>query len=283
MAIIADKFLFSSGQSLLGTPASVHEKKTLGLTSTASAKLYVKRLRPKLLDAQTRLFANQQHSLLVVLQGMDTSGKDGLVRHIFRHVNPVGLLVSSFGPPEGRERREHFLARYRRSTPPAGYVGVFNRSYYEQLMYLRVHPEQRVSPISDDEEKSELFSIREFEKELLREKVKILKVFLHVSEEEQRQRLLGRANNPKKSWKLQRADLVDRRLWAEHYCAFQRAMAETHVAWAPWYVVPADDKWVARYIVANIVLDTLEALAPSYPQPDKALQILIEDVRRELG
>ena len=260
------------------SPTRVRSADRVDSDSLRNAKRALKQIRSGLLDAQSRLFACHQDSILIILQGMDTSGKDGLIRHVFRYANPVGLAVHSFGPPTDAEEREHFLDRYRRALPPQGHICVFNRSYYEQLMYLRVHPQPQSKGASADE----LQTILRFEDRLVHNNTVLLKFFLHISKEQQRVRLLSRANNPEKSWKLQRADLVDRRLWLEHYDAFQDAIEKTHSDQAPWYVIPADDKWMARYVVVSVVLDVLHQLAPEYPVPDQVQRKLISDVRREL-
>lgn len=269
---------YSKAQALPEVPTRMTSSVEPEFSSRKAARRALRRLQCELMDAQSRLFARRDSSLLLILQGMDTSGKDGLIRHVFRQVSPVGLQVHSFGPPSEPETHDHFLARYRRALPKPGYISVFNRSYFEQLMYLRVHPELRPRAVTATEAAAEVRAICEFERALPKQGVTVIKVFLHICKAKQKKRLLSRATAPEKNWKLRRADLTDHRMWDQHYRAFQEAMDQTDFDAAPWFVVPADDKWAARYWVALLILQTLEHLAPEYPKPDLRKRSLIRDV-----
>jgi PPK2 family polyphosphate:nucleotide phosphotransferase len=225
-------------------------------------------------EAQERLFASGQRSLLIILQGMDTSGKDGIIRHVFRGMNPQGCRVIGFKAPNSEELGHHFLWRPMRFLPPKGLVSIFNRSYYEEVLVVRVHPKflesQNLMPYKklSDLWKRRYEEIRMFEKTLVDSGTSVLKFYLHISQEEQRKRLLERLQTPEKHWKFNAGDLAERKLWKEYEEAFEEALPATSTKQAPWYIIPADDKWYARACVADLISNHLESLELEYPKVD---------------
>lgn len=215
-------------------------------------------------DLQARLYAEARHALLIILQGRDASGKDGVVRKVFGACNPAGCTVTSFRTPTPLELRHDFLWRVHHAVPPKGMIGIFNRSHYEDVLVVRVHelvPEEVWSRRFDQ--------INAFEHMLDENGVRILKFFLHISHEEQREQLLERLTDPKKNWKFRPGDLDDRALWDEYTAAYRDALKRCSTPWAPWFVVPADDKDVRDYLIARTVVETLESLRPRYPKADR--------------
>lgn len=225
--------------------------------------------------AQERLYAGNRRSLLVILQGMDTAGKDGIVRHVLRGVSPLGCRVHSFRAPNSEELEHHFLWRPMRFLPPKGMIAIFNRSYYEEVLVVRVHPKfldaQNLVPYEslDALWHRRFQEIRAFEKTLVDSGTSVLKFFLHISKKEQRKRLLERLENPEKNWKFNAGDLEERKLWNQHAEAIEGALSHTSTKEAPWFVIPADDKWFARAAVADILANHLESLELEFPQISK--------------
>ncbi|MEM7052274.1 MAG: PPK2 family polyphosphate kinase [Acidobacteriota bacterium] len=237
----------------------------------------------RLAELQRRLYAEDHWSVLLVFQAMDAAGKDGTIRAVLTGVNPAGFQVSSFKQPSAEELDHDFLWRTTRRLPERGRIGVFNRSYYEELLVVRVHPEylggQRLPrPISPEERWPERFaSIRQHEEHLARNGCLVLKFWLNVSREEQRRRFLARIDNPKKNWKFSASDVRERGYWYDYMAAYQDVINETSRPWAPWYAIPADNKPYMRLRVAEIVVDALERLDPQYPElPEDELRALAE-------
>lgn len=223
-------------------------------------------------QTQDRLFASNSRSLLIILQGMDTSGKDGIIRHVFRGINPQGCRVCGFRAPNSEELDHHFLWRPMRFLPPKGMISIFNRSYYEEVLVVRVHPKfldaQNLMPYKklSDLWKRRYEEIRMFEKTLTESGTSVLKFYLHISRDEQRKRLLERLETPDKHWKFNAGDLAERKLWKEYQEAFEDAMEATSTKASPWYVIPADDKWYARAAVADLISGHLDSLDLEYPK-----------------
>ena len=224
---------------------------------------------------QELLYASDRYTLLVIFQGMDTSGKDGAIKHVMRGVNPQGCEVTSFKHPSATELQHDFLWRTTRELPERGRIGVFNRSYYEEVVVVRVHPELlRAEGLPDASArdgkvwKARYRSIVDLESHLARSGMHIIKFFLHVSKEEQRQRLLARLDDPEKRWKFSAADLDERKLWPDYMDAYAKCLGATSTSHAPWYIVPADDKLNARLIVSQAIADTLAKLDMRYPDLD---------------
>jgi PPK2 family polyphosphate:nucleotide phosphotransferase len=226
----------------------------------------------RLAKLQERLYANHQWALLVVLQGMDAAGKDGVIKHVMSGVNPQGCKVHAFKAPSPEELDHEFLWRAAVRLPTRGDIGIFNRSYYEEVLVVRVHPEmvarEKVPPrlVDKDVWAQRFEDINAFERHLTRNGIAILKFFLHISKDEQRRRLLARLDNPAKNWKFSMGDFTERNLWHQYMNAYEDAIRATSSRDAPWYVVPADHKWFARLVVARAIVDTLEELDLNYPK-----------------
>jgi PPK2 family polyphosphate:nucleotide phosphotransferase len=218
----------------------------------------------KKLDAlQERLYAEASRAVLVVLQGIDAAGKDGTIRHVMGGVNPQGCIVTSFKQPTPLEKAHDFLWRIHSACPAAGYIGIFNRSHYEDVIITRVH-----GWITDKEARNRLSLIRDFEKMLSDKGIRILKFFLHVSEAEQKKRLLERLDDPLKRWKFSPDDLKERGYWKAYQEAFAQALSATSTKEAPWFVVPSDHKWYRNLVVADVLVKTLEDLDPRVPEKE---------------
>lgn len=212
---------------------------------------------------QDKLWAEGARSLLVVLQGMDTSGKDGTVRGVFGPCGPLGVCVTPFGRPSEEELAHDYLWRVHAAAPKRGMIGVFNRSHYEDVLVVKV---RKLAPVEQVEQRYE--QINSFEKHLVENGVTVLKFMLHISKDEQRKRLQERLDDPTKHWKFNPSDLEDRRLWEAYEQAYDTMLERCSTICAPWRVVPADKKWRRNAIIAAIVRGTLEAMAPDYPKPE---------------
>jgi PPK2 family polyphosphate:nucleotide phosphotransferase len=230
----------------------------------------------ELSEAQELLWASDRYSLLVVLQAMDAAGKDSAIEHVMSGVNPQGVQVVAFGKPSSEELDHDFLWRISKAVPERGRIGIFNRSHYEEVVALKVHPEwlepQRLPPGKRDEgfwqERYE--DINAFERHLDRNGTKIVKFFLHVSKEVQKKRFLARLDTPGKEWKFNAADVAERARWDEYMSAFEEALTATSTPWAPWYVIPADHKRVTQALVAQILVERVRALDLSWPEVSQA-------------
>jgi PPK2 family polyphosphate:nucleotide phosphotransferase len=242
-----------------------------------------------LAEAQEKLYAADSWSLLVIFQAMDAAGKDGTIKHVMSGINPQGCQVYSFKHPSAEELDHDFLWRCNKALPERGRIGIFNRSYYEEVLIVKVHPElvsaQRI-PGSDPREKkfwqNRYDDIREFETHLARNGTAIVKFFLNVSKEEQRQRLLDRINEPEKHWKFSAGDVAEREYWDDYMAAYEECLRETSTKEAPWYVVPADHKWVTRAMVAGILTETIGNLNLQWPKVTEAQKRAIAASKRTL-
>jgi len=212
---------------------------------------------------QDRLYAEQKRALLVVLQGIDTAGKDGTIRHVFKEVGPLGVSVTPFRRPSEEEEAHDFLWRAHLAAPRRGYIGVFNRSHYEDVLVGRV---RKLAPLDAIEARYE--QINAFEKILTENGTTILKFMLHISKKEQGERLQARLDEPKSHWKFNPSDLEDRERWGQFMAAYELMLDRCSTAWAPWLVIPSDHKWARNAAIATIVRETLESLDPRYPKPD---------------
>lgn len=220
-------------------------------------------LREELSGLQERLWAEHRRSLLVVLQAMDTGGKDGTIRNVFSGVNPQGTKVVSFKAPCQEELDHDFLWRIHRAAPAAGEIGVFNRSHYEDVVIVRIH---NLVPKQVWRERYDL--INAFEKQLTHGGTTLVKFFLHMSKDEQLRRLKERLADPEKRWKFNKADLVERALWEDYQTAYRDAIRKTSTAIAPWYVIPADHRWYRNWAVATVIVETLKRMDPLIPEPE---------------
>jgi len=219
---------------------------------------------------QELLYAGQRHGVLIVLQGMDTSGKDGTIRQVFRMVDPLGVRAVSFRAPTEEELAHDFLWRVHQRTPARGEVVIFNRSHYEDVLVVRVH-----KSIDAAECKLRYRRINEFERWLAEQGVRVLKFFLHISKDEQKKRLQERLDRRDKRWKFSVADLADRERWREYTKAYEDALGATSSDWAPWYVVPANSKTNRNLLVSSILVDALEGLKMRYPAPKQSLEGIV--------
>ncbi|MEY2420722.1 MAG: hypothetical protein QOI95_789 [Acidimicrobiaceae bacterium] len=230
-------------------------------------------LTDQLCSLQERLWAEGKRAVLVVLQGLDTSGKDGTVAHVFRGVNPLGLRITSFKAPSEEERRHDFLWRVHRATPAAGEIGIFNRSHYEDVLIVRVH-----GWVPEAAWRARYGAISDFERHLVEAGTTIVKCWLHISPEEQVKRLRARIEDPAKRWKFNTDDLEERKRWHSYMAAAEDMLRQTSSTAAPWYVVPADHKWYRNWLVSRILTETLAAMDPKYPEPKDLDDIDIPEV-----
>jgi PPK2 family polyphosphate:nucleotide phosphotransferase len=235
------------------------------VTTAKSGKLCV-----KLADLQELLFAEHKHKLLIVLQGMDTSGKDGTVRHVMQGVSPQSVRAVSYKKPTQPELEHDFLWRIHAQVPAIGEIVIFNRSHYEDVLVVRVH-----ELVPEKIWRKRYGQINDFEKMLAETGTTILKFFLHISKDEQRERLQARIDDPTKRWKFQHGDIDERKLWDDYQKAYADALEKTSTDWAPWTIVPADKKWYRNYVVAKTVVDTLESFKMEYPQPKLGVKKIV--------
>ncbi len=256
-----------------GTAPRIAERDTrydLGLGDKERAKAIRRELTHRLAALQERLFAEGSRAVLLILQGLDASGKDGVVRSVFTGVSPLGVRVTSFRVPTETERAHDYLWRIHAALPPRGTIGVFNRSHYEDVVAVRMH-----SLAPEAVWRRRPGHIRELERMLDDEGTTVVKVFLNVSKDEQRERLQERIDDPAKRWKFRKDDLEVRRRFDEYVAAWDEVIAETSTEWAPWHVVPADRNWVKSTAVAALLVDVVERLDPTMPDPEPGLEGLV--------
>lgn len=235
--------------------------------------LLPKNLR-KMAEYQEKFYAENQRGLLIVLQAMDAAGKDGIIKHVFTALNPQGTQVTSFKQPSSEELDHDYLWRIAKALPARGNIGIFNRSHYEDVLVTRVHnllPLQQIpqSLVSDDIWEQRFKEISSFEKYLGNNGIKVVKFFLHVSKDEQKERLLERIDREDKNWKFSSSDISEREYWDEYQKAYEDLLENTSTKEAPWYVIPADKKWFGRYLISKIVLEIMEELDPQFPELPK--------------
>lgn len=249
-----------------GSPARLAARDpadTLDLVDKETAKEALQEDAAAIDLLQDRLFAERSRALLVVLQGIDTSGKDGTIRKVFSTTSPIGVTVTPFGAPSEEERAHDYLWRIHLACPKRGTIGIFNRSQYEDVLVAKV---RKLAPEKEIEQR--YAQINAFEKTLAENGTTILKFMLHISKKEQGKRLQERLDEPQKRWKFRAGDLDDRKLWDAFMAAYETALTRCSTEWAPWYVIPADREWVRNATIATIVRTTLERLDPKYPTPD---------------
>lgn len=251
---------------------------TAPLTDKAQAEAHLNDSREQIAELQSKLYAQNTSGLLVVLQGIDASGKDSTIKHVMSGVNPAGVRVTSFKVPTTTELDHDYLWRYAIALPERGMIGVYNRSQYEEVLVVRVHPEllgrEHLHPTKKTAGiwPKRFRDINNFEQYLCENGFEVLKFFLHISKEEQRQRFLARIDSPKKNWKFSEGDVRERSFWDDYRKAFEEMLSNTSTKDAPWYVVPADQKWFARAVVADVIKSKLTEMNPQYPQLDAAAQ-----------
>jgi PPK2 family polyphosphate:nucleotide phosphotransferase len=287
MKIKSNKFRIKEGETV-----NLDERPTHVKPCYSSKKQYRKMLAKhvkKLSELQRLHYASNRYAVLLIFQAMDAAGKDGAIRHVMSGVNPQGCQVFSFKHPSATELEHDFLWRTTRSLPERGRIGIFNRSYYEEVLIVRVHPEiLRSQQLPDgllDEDtiwQERYRSIRELENHLFRNGTRIVKFFLHLSKDEQCKRFLDRIDKPEKNWKFSLADLEERKYWDRYMRAYEACLTATSTEHAPWYVVPADDKKNARLIISKIILKTFKSLDMHYPETDKKRQQELLSIRDRL-
>jgi PPK2 family polyphosphate:nucleotide phosphotransferase len=240
-------------------------------------------------DLQDKLYAQDRWAVLIILQGMDAAGKDGLIKHVMAGVNPQGCQVYSFKQPSVEELNHDFMWRSNRRLPERGHIGIFNRSYYEELLVVRVHPDilknERVPDelVTKNIWQERFEDIRSSERYLAHNGTVVRKFFLNISKKEQKKRFLERLDNPEKNWKFSAADLKERQCWDDYMDAYEEMIAETSSKHAPWYVVPADNKWYTRLVVAAAIVDALAELKLSYPTVSAEQRKQLAAARKELA
>lgn len=241
--------------------------------------------------AQELLWASAERSVVVILQALDAAGKDGTIKHVMSGVNPQGVDVTSFKAPSDEEKRRHFLWRPTKALPGRGRIAIFNRSYYEEVLVVRVHPEwledQYIPPELRKNGNKRLWrarfeQINQFERTLAENGVCLIKFFLNVSKEEQKERFLERLNNPEKHWKFSAADIRERRFWKDYQRAYEEMLGATSTQWAPWHVVPADHKWFTRAVVADVIAERIEELNLQFPKPTQEQLDGLAEARKQL-
>jgi PPK2 family polyphosphate:nucleotide phosphotransferase len=241
-----------------------------GRVEEKEAKERLAGLNDRLEALQEMLFAEGKHRVLVVLQAMDTGGKDGVIRHVFEGVNPQGVKVAAFGRPTEDELAHDYLWRVHAHTPGVGEMVIFNRSHYEDVLVVRVH-----SLVPEEVWGRRYAQINAWERQLAEEGTTILKFYLHISPEEQAERLAARRDDPTKRWKFRVGDLEERQHWGDYMAAYEAVLSRTSTTWAPWYVVPADRKWHRDLVVATALVEALDGLHMAYPQPAEDLSRLV--------
>jgi PPK2 family polyphosphate:nucleotide phosphotransferase len=259
-----------------------------GDTLKEQAKARVRENLQQLEAVQERLYANDVYSVLVILQAMDAAGKDGMIKHVMSGLNPQGCQVFSFKRPSEEDLDHNFLWRYSRCLPERGRIGIFNRSYYEETLIVRVHPgileRQKLPPGKRGqgfwEERYD--DINRFEKHLARNGTRVVKFFLNISKKEQRKRFLERLDTPEKNWKFSPADLEERKFWDDYQRAFEDTISHTSTKWAPWWVIPADNKWISRAAVSAILVDQMRALGLKRPEPPENQKAMLAKARAQL-
>lgn len=255
-------------------------------------KKHIKKNVKHLKKAQAKLYARHEYSILIVLQGMDAAGKDSMIRHVLSGINPSGFNVASFKQPTAEELDHDYLWRVTRKLPPRGHIGVFNRSYYEDVLVSRVHPQiilndnlpevHSLADVNDKFFEKRYKDIRHYEEHLAKNGYIILKFFLHLSKDEQKKRFLARIDTPRKNWKLSSSDIKERQYWNKYQDVYRKAINATSTKKNPWYVIPADDKWYSRLIVSDIITKRIEQLPLAYPAMTPAQEKELEVAKQLL-
>ena len=281
-----EKFLVTPGKSVKLAdfdPASTGHFKDKSETEAKLSKGLI-----RLAELQDVFYAQDGYALLIIFQGMDTAGKDGAIKHVISGVNPEGVHVYSFKQPSVEERNHDFLWHYWKDLPARGRFGIFNRSYYEEVLVVRVHPEvleaEHLPAALAGKEiwRHRYDDINAMEHYLVRNGILVLKFFLNLSKEEQKRRLLDRIDTPEKNWKFSPADLKERTYWDRYVEAYEDMLCHTSTDWAPWYVIPADHKWFTRTAVADVIISTLDSLKLSYPKVGKEQKAVLRQAKKVL-
>ncbi|NDK88793.1 polyphosphate kinase 2 family protein [Gordonia desulfuricans] len=264
-------------------------RKPSGMTKAQGAEA-LEEAKTRLFELQEKLYAQSGRAVLVVLQAMDAAGKDSTIKHVMSGLNPVGVDVYSFKAPSATEREHDFMWRHQLVVPALGRIAVFNRSHYENVIVTRVHPEMlwpRTSVVRHGHDPDAMWDeryreINDWERRLTENGTTIVKLFLHLSKEEQRKRFLARIDTPSKNWKVSPSDMAERAYWDDYQDAFSQMLSHTSTEWAPWHVIPADHKWFSRLTVLSVLLTTLDGLGLHYPELDDATRSHLGDIRKQL-
>jgi len=261
---------------------------TLGLKSKEHAKETLDRGITRLTELQEKLYAQDRWAILLILQAMDAAGKDSTIKHVMSGVNPQGCQVNSFKIPSAEELQHDFLWRTSHSLPERGKIGIFNRSYYEEVLAVRVHPKLLAREkipgqlVSDNIWRKRFEDINAFERYLWGNGIVVLKFFLHLSKKEQKKRFLERLEQPEKNWKFSMSDVLERQYWEKYMQAYEDMIQNTSAKHAPWYIVPADHKWFARLVVAEAIIDAMESLDLAFPKMGAEKRKELKDARAAL-
>lgn len=288
--IDSNKFIAPAGKRVsLKDFATKYEGKEL---SKKDAEMLLEEGRKQLAVMQDKLYAHNQYSVLIIFQAMDAAGKDGAVKHVMSGLNPLGVRVYSFKAPTAQELDHDYFWRHMQALPPRGEIAIHNRSHYENVLVTKVHPEyilnENLPGIDSIDKIDKKFwqvryeQIRRFEKNLTENGMIILKFFLHVSKDEQKKRFMERIENPEKNWKFSASDVKERSFWNEYQKAFEDALSETSTDYAPWFIIPADNKWFARLAIATIIYQQFEKLNLSYPTISTKQKAALEEARKIL-
>jgi len=263
-----------------------------GMENKKAAKVQLKKDIRTMSELQYSLYAENRRSLLIILQAMDAAGKDSVIRHVMSGVNPQGCEVYSFKHPSAQELEHDYIWRHYIKLPDRGRIGIFNRSYYENVLISRVHPElllkenlpniQKLEDVQEHFWKMRFRQINHFEQTITENGTTILKFFLHLSKEEQKNRFLERINNPQKNWKFSAADIEERQYWQEYMYAYEQAIQHTSSEYAPWYIIPADHKWFNRVCIGNIIVSTLQKMNLTLPEVSLEEKNLLIKAKKQL-
>jgi PPK2 family polyphosphate:nucleotide phosphotransferase len=284
----AERRRITSGEGFALKDYATDDKGGIALTKAESTVALQERIEA-IAELQGRLYAGGRWSVLCLFQAQDAAGKDSAIKHVFSGINPQGCQVVSFSAPAGLEREHDFLWRHVVALPARGRIGIHNRSWYEEVLVARVHPEVLAGEalpevlVEDTIWDERLEDIACFERYLSRQGTVLLKFFLHLGEEEQRKRFLARIDEPDKNWKLQPSDIVDRRRWHDYESAYETAIRATASPYAPWYVLPADRKWLTRLLVAETLLETMRKLDLHYPEVSETQRERLQKARKALS
>jgi len=279
------KFIVKPGTNILLSKISTSDTGSFKLKE--DTKDILKKNINKMSKLQNKLYAYDKYSLLIIFQAMDAAGKDGTIKHVMSGLNPQGTQVFSFKQPSSEELDHDYLWRIHKYLPERGRIGIFNRSHYEEVLIVRIHDlikNQKIPPglINKEIWNKRYREINDFEKYLYENGTVILKFFLHVSKEEQKQRFLERIDTPEKNWKFSAPDINERKYWDKYQQAYSETISATSKKYAPWFIIPADHKWYMRYAVSQVIVETLEKLDMSYPVLSKEMQEELEECKKNL-
>jgi PPK2 family polyphosphate:nucleotide phosphotransferase len=285
MSIDKSKFIVKLGTNILLSKISTSDTGSFKLQE--DTKDILKKNINKMSKLQNKLYAYDKYSLLIIFQAMDAAGKDGTIKHVMSGLNPQGTQVVSFKQPSSEELDHDYLWRIHKYLPERGRIGIFNRSHYEEVLIVRVHDlikNQKIPPglINKEIWNKRYREINDFEKYLYENGTIILKFFLHISKEEQKQRFLERIDTPEKNWKFSASDVNERKYWDKYQQAYSETISATSKKYAPWFIIPADHKWYMRYAVSQVIVETLERLNMSYPVLSKEMQAELEECKKNL-